>query len=94
MEIQMAYEIRVPDMQSATNCEVAIEILNDLIGYAADQIDQEQQKAHPDQDIIDLWRGRRDEWVQRRRCLVVTDTASIRSILDKDGAILRSLRQG
>ena len=77
---------------SDTSFEVALEILDGLVAYAARRISSERAEA--DSDAIALWEHRRDEWVRRRRELRPRDGLAVRAVLEDDGAFLRSLPTG
>jgi len=71
--------------------EVARDILSRLLGYASDQIRRETDRGTPDPATVEEWQRRREEWNARWHSLRVTDTAAVQAVLDRDGAILRSL---
>lgn len=70
--------------------EVAAEILDQLIGYAAGRVSASRLCPSPGQDAVE-WQRRLAEWSQRRRELMPADSAAIALVLDVDAATLRSL---
>jgi hypothetical protein len=74
--------------------EVAAEILDQLVGYAATRADSVQAGSGSGRDAADGWQRRAAEWAQRRRDLMPGDSAAIGRVLDEDAAILRTLVTG
>jgi hypothetical protein len=72
--------------------EVARDILGRLLGHASDQIRRETDREIPDPATVEQWQRRREEWTSRWHSLRATDTAAVQAVLDRDGAVLRSLR--
>jgi hypothetical protein len=80
-----------PLVDAETGFEVAVGILDDLVGYAARRIRSERSSANPNADTIAEWERRQDDWISRRRGLHPRDGLRVRTILEEDGAFLRSL---
>jgi hypothetical protein len=83
-----AREVSQPD---AAAYGAARDILVELLGFAAGQIDAEQARPEPDDARLASWRRRRDEWAARLGDLRPHDALAVRGVLDEDAAVLRSL---
>ncbi len=79
-------------LQESASYEAAVDILRELIGYAADEIHQEKERPTASQANITSWQRRQTEWTSRLRDLDPNDAAAVRNVLNHDGRALRSLR--
>jgi hypothetical protein len=80
-------ERRAVPLDEAAGFEAALDILDQLIGYASDRLDES------DAGDVNQWRQRRDVWMSRRRGLNPGDTSAVREVLEADGAFLRTLAE-
>jgi hypothetical protein len=71
--------------QDAAAYEVARDILSELLGYAARELDA----GDPAEGAV--WRSRRDDWATRLRDLRPYDALAVRRVLEEDAAFLRAL---
>lgn len=72
--------------------EVARNILGQLIGYAAAQIDAEQAGPPTGGGQVPTWAERRQQWATRRLTLAPGDP-DVDRILAEEGPLLRQLRE-
>jgi hypothetical protein len=73
--------------------EVARDILGQLIGYAAAQIDAEQADPGSGPPDRPTWRERQQEWTARRLALKPADP-DVERVLQEEGTLLQHLRAG
>jgi hypothetical protein len=83
-----------PPQGEAAGFEAAVDILDQLIGYASKKIDEERAKHAPDSDRVHHWTSQRDAWAATRRELDPRDSDAVRAVLDRDGATLQALVGG
>ena len=79
-----------PDIQQEINFEVAISILNDLIGRTSLDKLAEQKEAHPDQSTIARLEAKMNQFWDERAALRPDDRAEIERVLNEYGAILKN----
>jgi hypothetical protein len=78
----------------AAGFEAAVDILDQLIGYASRKIDEERAKPAANPDRVHRWTSQRDAWAATRRDLDPRDTDAVRAVLEHDGATLQSVVGG
>lgn len=72
--------------------EVALEVIQQVVGAYSALIARERAAAAPDAELIDSWRGERRRWQERARSLSPDDRGTVDEVSAECAALLPALR--